>query len=121
MKTTIYGIKNCSTMKKAFDWLNDRGVDFDFHDYKKAGIDQHTLARWCDAVGWETLVNKRGTTWRKLTPESQQVGGRDDAIALMAAHPSLIKRPVLETGGGAVLVGFDPEVLAVRVPSGATK
>ena len=109
MKTTIYGIKNCSTMKKAFDWLDAQGTDYVFHDYKKAGIDPETLERWCETVGWEALVNKRGTTWRKLDPDSQSISGPDDAIALMVAHPSLIKRPVVEGEGGLLLAGFDAE------------
>lgn len=119
MNTTIYGIKNCSTMKKAFDWLDARGAGYAFHDYKKASIDPTTLARWCEAVGWETLINKRGTTWRKLSHACQLIDGPDDAIALMVAHPSLIKRPVVETGVGAVLVGFDAESWATRFPAGA--
>ena len=117
MKTKIYGIKNCSTMKKAFDWLNSHGVDYDFHDYKKAAIDAITLARWCEAVGWEALVNKRGTTWRKLGPEEQEIGGHEEAIALMLAHPSLIKRPVLELGDGRIVVGFDPGTLSSHFAS----
>lgn len=120
MKTTIYGIKNCSTMKKAFDWLDAQGTDYVFHDYKKAGIAAETLARWCAAVGWETLVNKRGTTWRKLDPASQAIHGADDAIALMLAHPSLIKRPVVETGDGSLLVGFDADAFATGLGAGAT-
>lgn len=112
MKTTIYGIKNCGTMKKAFDWLSAHNVDHHFHDYKKHGVKIDTLARWCEAVGWETLVNKRGTTWRKLTPAQQTITTQHEAIALMAAQPSLIKRPVLETADGKVLVGFEADVLS---------
>lgn len=109
----IYGIKNCDTMKKAFAWLEASGVAHRFHDYRKSGIDAATLQRWCAQAGWEALVNKRGTTWRKLTPAQQAVAGEADAIALMQAHPSLIRRPVVEypaSGGGTgLLIGFDTE------------
>lgn len=103
---TIYGIKNCSTMKKAFDWLEGRGIPFQFHDYKKLGITRALLANWADQAGWEKLLNTRGTTWRKLTPEQQAGMNRDKALDLMAGQPSLIKRPVVEHQG-QLLVGFD--------------
>ena len=106
--TTIYGIKNCDTMKKAFTWLDEHRVSYTFHDYRKAGITTETLARWCDKLGWEALVNTRGTTWRKLSPEQQAISGRADAIALMAANTSLIRRPIIETESGEIITGFDP-------------
>jgi arsenate reductase (glutaredoxin) len=105
---TVYGIKNCETMKKARAWLEAHGVPYEFHDYKTAGIDRAHLARWIAAVGWEILLNRGGTTFRKL-PESQREGLNErKAIALMLEHPSLIRRPVLELGQ-RVLVGFKPE------------
>ncbi len=106
--TTIYGIKNCDTMKKAFAWLDDHGVRYDFHDYKTAGIDLPRLRTWSKQVGWETLLNIRGTTWRKLTPVQQANLDENKALRLMHENPSLIKRPVLENGS-ALLVGFMPE------------
>jgi arsenate reductase (glutaredoxin) len=103
---TIYGIKNCDTMKKARAWLDRRGVAYAFHDYKTAGIDRTRLEGWAGKVGWETLLNRAGTTFRKLS-EADKAGLSDKkAIALMLAQPSMIKRPVLELGGGKLLVGF---------------
>lgn len=106
--TTIYGIKNCDTMKKAFAWLDEHGVEYTFHDYKKAGLEKARLMQWIKTVGWKTLVNTQGTTWRKLLPEQKEGITQGSAIALMLEHTSLIKRPVLETGSGQLLVGFDP-------------
>ena len=109
--TTLYGIRNCDTMKKAWTWLDAHGVAYDFHDYKKAGIDRATLERWADVLGWEALLNRAGTTFRKL-PEADKVDlGRDKAIDQMIAQPSMIKRPVLESGA-TLLAGFKPEVYA---------
>ena len=114
--TTIHGIKNCDTMKKARAWLDARGVAYAFHDYKAAGIDRATLARWVRAVGWETLLNRAGTTFRKL-PDSDKAGLTEArAIALMLAQPSMIMRPVL-VAGGRVLVGFKPELYAAAFPA----
>jgi arsenate reductase (glutaredoxin) len=108
---TIYGIKNCDTMKKARAWLDGHGVAYAFHDYKAAGISQTTLASWARAVGWDTLLNRAGTTFRKL-PEADREGLTEKtAIALMLAQPSMIKRPVLDHGG-QLLVGFKPEAYA---------
>ena len=107
---TIYGIKNCDTMKKAFAWLDKAGIGYRFHDYKKEGMDQARLTDWCKKVGWKTLVNTRGTTWRKLTTAQQAVSTQADAIALMLDNTSLIKRPVIEKGA-LVHVGFDPDTL----------
>jgi len=104
----IHGIKNCDTMKKAFAWLDAHGIAYDFHDYKKLGANEADLARWSDAAGWETVLNRAGTTFRKLPEADQQDLTRDKAIALMVANPSMIKRPVLETGG-TIEIGFKPE------------
>ncbi|WP_421997958.1 ArsC family reductase [Reyranella sp.] len=108
MTVTIYGIRNCDTMKKARAWLDARGVPYVFHDYKTAGVERAQLEAWSSAVGWEKLLNRAGTTFRKLPDGDKQELDRDRAIALMAAQPSMIKRPVLETGG-RLLVGFKPE------------
>jgi len=106
---TIYGIKNCDTMKKARAWLDERGVAYRFHDYKTEGVTRDRLDRWLATVGWESLLNRAGTTFRKL-PEAEREGlDQAKAVALMLAQPSMIKRPVLETGGG-LLVGFKPEL-----------
>ena len=118
MSITIYGIKNCDTMKKARAWLDKRGVDYDFHDYKTAGIDRERLERWSKKLGWETLLNRAGTTFRKL-PDKDKAGlDSGKAIALMLDQPSMIKRPVLDLGGGKLLVGFKPEIYAEAVPGG---
>ena len=109
---TIYGIKNCDTMKKAFAWCDEHGVAYDFHDYKKAGVERARLVTWCKAVGWKTLVNIKGTTWRKLSSEQQNIATQGEAVALMMEYPSLIKRPVVETGTGQLLIGFDPALFA---------
>jgi arsenate reductase len=106
--TTIYGIKNCDTMKKARAWLEAHKVAHSFHDYKAAGIDKLTLETWAKKVGWEVLLNRAGTTFRKL-PEADKDGLTEKkAIALMLAQPSMIKRPVLEAKG-KLTVGFKPE------------
>jgi len=104
----IYGIKNCDTMKKAFAWLDAYGVGYDFHDYKKEVASEADLNRWVDAAGWETLLNRAGTTFRKLPEADQRDLTRDKAIALMMTNPSMIKRPVLERGE-ALEIGFKPE------------
>jgi arsenate reductase len=108
MSVTVYGIRNCDTVKKARAWLDAHGVAYGFHDYKTAGVDLDRLAGWADVVGWEVLLNRAGTTFRGL-PDAEKAGlDRAAALMLMAAHPSLIKRPVVEHGGD-VLVGFKPE------------
>ena len=112
MKTTLYGIPNCDTVKKARTWLADNGHAVDFHDFKKQGLDRATVAGWLEQLDWETLVNRKGTTWRKLTAQQQaEVVDRDSALALMLAHTSVIKRPVL-AGAGALQVGFTPDLYA---------
>jgi arsenate reductase len=111
--TTIYGIKACDTMQKARGWLADHGVAYDFHDYKTQGIDRARLEGWVREVGWEVLLNRSGTTFRKL-PDADKTGmTAAKAVGLMLAQPSMIKRPVLETEDG-LLVGFKPEAYAAR-------
>lgn len=108
MSITLYGIPNCDTVKKARIWLDQRGLDHVFHDYKKAGADPEKLAQWCAAAGWERVLNRAGTTFRKL-PDADKAGlDEAKAIVLMAANPSCIKRPIVEHGGG-LLIGFKPE------------
>jgi arsenate reductase len=107
----IYGIKNCDTMKKARAWLDGRGVEYVFHDYKLGGIDRPRLQQWCAEAGWETLLNRSGTTFRKLSDSEKADLNERKAIQLMLAQPSMIKRPVLELGK-RLLVGFKPEEYA---------
>ncbi|MFD1744658.1 ArsC family reductase [Rhizobium helianthi] len=109
--TTIYGIKNCDTMKKARVWLEQNGIAHSFHDYKIAGIDRQQLEAWVDAKGWETLLNRAGTTFRKLSDEDKANLDRTKAIDLMLAQPSLIKRPVL-VAKDDITVGFKPDIYA---------
>jgi len=103
---TIYGVRNCDTMKKARSWLDARGVAYDFHDYRVAGIDRGRLAVWCEELGWQKLLNRAGTTFRKLPDADRQDIDARKAIALMLAQPSMIRRPVLDLGARR-LVGFD--------------
>jgi arsenate reductase len=105
---TMFGIKNCDTIKKARAWLDDRGVAYAFHDYKKDGIDAAQLSDWIGRVGWEALFNRAGTTFRKLPEADRGDLDADKAVALMLEHPSMIKRPVLDSGE-TLLVGFKPE------------
>lgn len=111
MSVTVYGIKACDTMKKARAWLDERGVAYAFHDYKVAGANRADLERWVDEHGWETVLNRAGTTFRKLPDADRQDIDRDKAITLMLAQPSMIKRPVLDLGG-RTLVGFKPDQYA---------
>lgn len=111
MTVTIYGIKACDTMKKAFVWLDGAGITYAFHDYKTKGITQDILTKWAGQVGWEVLLNKAGTTFRKLDAADKEGLDQDKAIRLMLAQPSMIKRPVLEHDGG-LLVGFKPDIYA---------
>ena len=115
MSVTIYGIKNCDTMKKARAWLEKHGVDYDFHDYKAAGIERRRLERWEQKVGWEKLLNRSGMTFRKLPDRDKNGLDVSKAMALMLKHPSLIKRPVLDLGSGKLLVGFTPELYNASV------
>ncbi len=118
MPITIYGIKNCDTMKKARAWLADHGVQYVFHDYKTEGIDRARLAGWAKKVGWETLLNRAGTTFRNLSESDREGLDAAKAMELMLAQSSMIKRPVLDLGGGRLLVGFKPETYAGAVPQG---
>ena len=105
---TVYGIKNCNTVKSALDWLNKNKVEFEFHDYKKSGVTEPKLAAWIKQVGWESLVNKRGTTWRQLDETVQKkVTNEEAAIALMLEKTSVIKRPLIEEDNKVLLLGFD--------------
>jgi arsenate reductase len=108
MSVTIYGIKACDTMKKARDWLEAHGVAYVFHDYKTQGVDREVLKGWAGIVGWEVLLNRSGTTFRKLPDVSKLGLDEDKAIALMLDQPSMIKRPVLDNGN-TLLVGFKPD------------
>lgn len=109
MTLTMYGIKNCDTVAKARKWLEDRGHAYAFHDYKTAGIDRPRLEAWVAELGWEVLLNRAGTTFRKLDEADKQDLNADKAIALMLAQPSMIKRPVLDLGDRR-LVGFKPDL-----------
>ena len=104
----IFGIPNCDTMKKARAWLAGHGIDYEFHDYKKLGIDESTLRGWIDQVGWEVLLNRRGMMWRRVPQDVKDGIDENSAIRLMLETPSIIKRPVLDTGG-VLHVGFKPE------------
>ncbi|ASP40443.1 ArsC family reductase [Bacterioplanes sanyensis] len=105
---TLYGIKSCDTMKKARTWLEQHGVEFHFHDYKKDGLPEALADQWLQELGWETLINRRGTTWRQLPEEVRASMDNDAARSAMLANPSIIKRPLLDTGDGKYL-GFKAE------------
>jgi len=109
MTVTIYGIKNCDTVKKARTWLEGRGVAHRFVDYRAEGLDPKDLARWEKAVGWEKLLNKASTTFKELSEVEKQGIDRAKAVSLLQSHPTLIKRPVLDVGG-KITVGFKPEI-----------
>jgi arsenate reductase len=113
MAVAIYGIKACDTMRKARAWLDGHGIGYVFHDYKAQGIDRGELEGWARAVGWEVLLNRSGTTFRKVPEADRQGLTEAKAIELMVAQPSMIKRPVLDVGDG-LIVGFKPEVYAAR-------
>ena len=119
MPVIIYGIKNCDTMKKARSWLDRNGIEYTFHDYKTAGIDRGRLERWANKVGWETLLNRAGTTFRKLPEKDKGNLSAAKAIGLMLKQPSMIKRPVLDIGGGKLVVGFNPEQYKTSVARGS--
>ncbi|UTW08769.1 ArsC family reductase [Pseudomonas benzenivorans] len=114
MSKTLFGIKACDTMKKARTWLDEHGVDYAFHDYKAVGIDRAHLQQWCEEHGWETILNRAGTTFRKLDEAQKADLDQDKAIELMLAQPSMIKRPVLDLGD-KTLVGFKPERYAAAL------
>ncbi len=105
----MFGIPNCDTIKKARKWLEAEGIDYQFHDYKKEGVDPELLKQWCHAAGWETLLNRRGTTWRKLADDVKESVDETSSIRLMVENPSMIKRPVL-VSDGKVTVGFSAAV-----------
>ncbi|MBX3563947.1 MAG: ArsC family reductase [Sphingomonas sp.] len=111
MSVTIYGIKNCDTMKKARAWLAENGIAANFHDYKVSGIDAARLAHWVDSAGWERILNRAGTTFRKLPDDAKTGLDAARAMALMLEQPSMIKRPVVEYPGG-LLIGFKPDEYA---------
>ncbi|CAH0353366.1 ArsC family reductase [soil metagenome] len=111
MTITMYGIKNCDTIKKARTWLDSNGIAFAFHDYKASGIDAATVRCWVDEHGWEVILNRAGTTYRALPDADKQGIDADKAVALMVANPSMIKRPVLDLGDRR-LVGFKPDAYA---------
>jgi len=115
MTLTMYGIKNCDTVAKARKWLEARGLDYAFHDYKTAGIDRARLEGWVAEFGWEPLLNRSGTTFRKLDEADKQNIDGAKAIALMLANPSMIKRPVLDLGDRR-LVGFKPDLYEAELP-----
>ncbi len=102
----VHGLKNCDTCRKARKWLDAEGIAHRFHDLRADGVDPATIAVWCAALGWEAVLNKRGTTWRKLPDRETANLDEARAIALMAAHPALVKRPVFELGGGRYVLGF---------------
>lgn len=105
---TMYGIKNCDTIKKARKWLDENKVEYRFHDYKKEGVDEKLLKAWCSEIGFDNLLNRRGTSWRKLSPQAKASINETTAIKIMLENPSIIKRPLLDTGQGK-LIGFSDE------------
>ncbi|MDQ1183910.1 ArsC family reductase [Agrobacterium larrymoorei] len=111
MTVIIYGIKNCDTMKKARSWLEANGIEAEFHDYKTQGIDRDNLEAWCKTAGWETVLNRAGTTFKKLDDAQKSDLTQEKAIGLMLEQPSMIKRPVLESEG-KITIGFKPDIYA---------
>ena len=105
---TVYAIPNCNTVKKGLDWLKTNKIQFEFHDYKKKGISSAQLTNWCKQLGWEALINKKGTTWKLLGPEIQAtITNQKAAIALMMEKTSVIRRPLIEEDGKIIALGFD--------------
>jgi len=109
--TTLYGIPNCDTIKKARKYLAEHNIEYQFHDYKKLGVPEHELKKWIKDLGWEALLNKRGTTWRKLDESVKESANEQTAIQIMLDNPSIIKRPVLDVNGRFTL-GFKAETYA---------
>lgn len=108
MKSIIYGIKNCDTVKKSLTWLKNKDISFDFHDYKSKGISEEKLKQWSKQKGWENLINKKGMTWRQLDEvEKNKVTNEAEAIALMTRKTSVIRRPIVERDGVVLSMGFD--------------
>ncbi|NLQ18218.1 ArsC family reductase [Marinomonas sp. M1K-6] len=116
---TLFGIKNCDTMKKAFRWFDDNNLEYAFHDYKKAGLDEATAKTWVEKLGWENVINKRGTTWRKLEEETKRTMNNDNAIDIMISQPSIIKRPLLiikqSMAEDVLYLGFNAEEYAQKL------
>lgn len=113
MSVVVYGIRNCNTVKSALDWLKQNNVAFEFYDFKSRGVTKGKLEEWCSQSGWESLVNKRGTTWRQLSPSDQaMVTDQSSAITLMKEKTSIIKRPVIESGNKVIALGFDAKAYA---------
>ena len=106
--TTLYGIKNCDTIKKARKWLADNGIEYKFHDVRADGIDLASIDNWIEQAGWETVLNRRGTTWRKLDSSVQESTSRENVSALLLEYPAMIKRPVLDKNG-TITIGFKAE------------
>jgi arsenate reductase len=114
-RPVLYGINNCDTVKRARAWLDAQGIDYDFHDYKKQGVPAGKLRKWSERQGWEALLNRRGTTWRKLDDDTRaSVVDAESAMSVMQAHASVIKRPVVEWSEGDITVGFDEAMFAAR-------
>ena len=110
---TVYGIPNCNTVKKFLDWLKAHKIDFEFHDFKKKGISEEKLSQWCKVFGWETVLNRKGLTWKKLTKEEQVgIDSEEKAIQYLIHNTSAIKRPVIEKDGHAILISFDDNTYA---------
>ncbi len=106
----VYGIPNCNTVKKAMTWLTENGFKPEFHDFKKKGVSAEKLNAWCDTFGWENVLNKKGTTWKKLSADEQQgVNSKESAIQVLMTYTSAIKRPIIEVNGNAVLISFNEE------------
>jgi arsenate reductase len=114
VKTKVYGIRNCDTMKKAFAWLDARGIEYEFHDYKKAGVPPGKLRDWAARAGWEKLANTRGPTWRKIPEDRRANLTEARVLALLADNTSAIKRPIVEAGG-KLLIGFDEAAFAAAL------
>ncbi len=112
----VYGIKNCNTVKKALNWLTENNISFEFHDYKKQSVSPEKLQEWSRQLGWETLVNRKGTTWRRLDEaQKEQVKDEASAIEILLANTSMIKRPIVEKDGEVVAVGFNEEEYAEKL------
>jgi len=115
MDYIVYGIKNCDAVKKALQWLNNKKIIFEFHDYKSKGISEKKLKEWCKQTGWESLVNKKGTTWRQLDDTlKNKIVNESSAIQLMMEKTSLIKRPLIEKDGQMAVLGFDEEMYLTK-------
>ena len=110
----IFGIKNCDTMKKAFRWLDEHNITYTFHDYKKEGLDEATAKAWVDELGWESVINKRGTTWRKLEEETKSTMDNENAVRIMMSQSSIIKRPLLKIDD-AIILGFSADEYTQRL------